>query len=73
MTEATEATEVSSSLILEGGGNRGVFTAGALDFLMEKDVKFPMLWGFRRPCNALDYVSHQPGHQGLYDCRGQGE
>ena len=49
MTEATEATEVSSSLILEGGGNRGVFTAGALDFLMEKDVKFPyVVGGFRR-------------------------
>ena len=42
----TEATEVSSSLILEGGGNRGVFTAGALDFLMEKDVKFPYVVGF---------------------------
>lgn len=45
MTEATEAIEVSSSLILEGGGNRGVFTAGALDFLMEKDVKFPYVVG----------------------------
>ena len=70
MTEATEATEVSSSLILEGGGNRGVFTAGALDFLMEKDVKFPYVVGVSAgSCNALDYVSHQ----GLYDCRGQGE
>ena len=71
MTEATEATEVSSSLILEGGGNRGVFTAGALDFLMEKDVKFPYVVGVSAgSCNALDYFSHQPG---LYDCRGQGE
>ena len=62
MTEATEATEVSSSLILEGGGNRGVFTAGALDFLMEKDVKFPYVVGVSAgSCNALDYVSHQPG------------
>ena len=25
------------ALILEGGANRGIFTAGVLDFLMEKD------------------------------------
>lgn len=62
MTEATEATEAPSSLILEGGGNRGVFTAGALDFLMEKNVKFPYVVGVSAgSCNALDYVSHQPG------------
>ena len=30
-----------SSLVLEGGGSRGVFTAGVLDYLMEKEVKFP--------------------------------
>ena len=51
-----------SSLVLEGGGSRGVFTAGVLDFLMEKEVKFPYVVGVSAgSCNALDYVSWQPG------------
>ena len=35
-----------SSLVLGGGGSRGVFTAGVLDYLMEKEVKFPYVWVF---------------------------
>ena len=27
-----------ATIVLEGGATRGVFTAGALDFLMEKDI-----------------------------------
>ena len=27
-----------ASLVLEGGATRGVFTSGALDYLMEKNV-----------------------------------
>ena len=51
-----------SSLVLEGGGSRGVFTAGVLDFLMEKELKFPYVVGVSAgSCNALDYVSWQPG------------
>ena len=51
-----------SSLVLEGGGSRGVFTAGVLDYLMEKEVKFPYVVGVSAgSCNALDYVSWQPG------------
>ena len=29
-----------SGLILEGGGMRGVFTAGVLDFFLEKNIDF---------------------------------
>ncbi len=43
-------------------GSRGVFTAGVLDFLMEKEVKFPICGGcFRWFLQCFDYVSWQPG------------
>ena len=55
-------TGLGSSLVLEGGGSRGVFTAGVLDFLMEKNVTFPYVIGVSAgSCNALDFVSRQPG------------
>ena len=34
-----------SSLVLEGGGSRGVFTAGVLDYLMEKRGEIPICGG----------------------------
>lgn len=50
-----------AALILEGGGNRGVFTAGVLDYLIEQQVKFPYVAGVSAgACNAVDYVSCQP-------------
>lgn len=49
-------------LILEGGATRGVFTAGALDYLMEKEYYFPYVVGVSAgSCNAIDYVSRQKG------------
>ena len=30
-----------AGLVLEGGANRGVFTSGALDYLMEQDFYIP--------------------------------
>lgn len=57
MTEKKE-----TALVLEGGGTRGVFTAGALDVLLEKDVKFSYVAGVSAgACNAVDYVSKQIG------------
>ena len=51
-----------TGLVLEGGANRGVFTAGALDFLMEKDYYIPYVVGVSAgACNATGYVSRQPG------------
>ena len=37
--------DAHTGLVLEGGGMRGVFTAGALDFLMDKKVYFPYTIG----------------------------
>ena len=34
-----------AGLVLEGGANRGVFTSGALDYLMEQDFYIPYVVG----------------------------
>ena len=50
------------SLVLEGGATRGVFTAGAVDYLMEQDLYFSHVIGVSAgSCNAVDYVSKQIG------------
>lgn len=51
-----------AGLVLEGGATRGVFTAGVLDFLMEKEYYIPYVVGTSAgACNATGYVSRQPG------------
>lgn len=61
-----------SAVILEGGSVRGVFTSGALDYLMEKDFYFPYVVGVSAgSCNAVDYVSKQIGR--TRDCMIPGE
>ena len=52
----------NSGLILEGGGMRGVFTCGVLDYLMDKDIRFPYTIGVSAgACNGLSYISRQRG------------
>ena len=34
-----------TGLVLEGGGMRGVFTCGVLDYFMEKGIEFPYAVG----------------------------
>ncbi|KEH91965.1 patatin-like phospholipase family protein [Clostridium botulinum] len=47
-------------LVLEGGGMRGIYTSGVLDFLMEKDIYTPYVIGVSAgACNASSYVSKQ--------------
>lgn len=53
---------VKATLVLEGGATRGVFTSGALDYLMEKDFYTSYVIGVSAgSCNAVGYVSKQPG------------
>ena len=55
---------IKASLVLEGGATRGVFTSGALDYLMEKNVYLPHVIGVSAgSCNGVDYVSKQIGEQ----------
>lgn len=62
----------NAGLILEGGATRGVFTSGALDFLLEKNCYLPYVVGVSAgACNAVDYVSKQIGR--TRDCMIQKE
>lgn len=52
----------SIGLVLEGGGMRGLYTAGVLDFFMEKNLYFPYVIGVSMgACNAASYISRQKG------------
>lgn len=49
-------------LVLEGGGMRGLYTSGVLDYFMEQGLYFPYVIGVSAgACNALSYISRQPG------------
>lgn len=52
----------AGTIVLEGGATRGVFTSGALDYLMEKELYLSHVIGVSAgSCNGVDYVSRQPG------------
>lgn len=56
-----------TGLVLEGGAQRGVFTAGVLDKLMEEGYHFPYVVAVSAgACNAYSYVSWQKGR--TYRC-----
>ncbi|HWO96308.1 MAG TPA: patatin family protein [Bacillus sp. (in: firmicutes)] len=51
-----------TGLVLEGGGMRGVYTAGVLEFFMEQNLFFPYVIGVSAgACHAASYLSRQPG------------
>ena len=51
-----------TALVLEGGGMRGVFTSGVLDWIIDHDITFPYLVGVSAgSSNALSYAAHQRG------------
>ena len=51
-----------TGLVLEGGGMRGVFTCGVLDYLMDHKIRFPYAIGVSAGAsNGLSYMSHQRG------------
>lgn len=55
-------TDSKTGLVLEGGGMRGVFTCGVLDYLMDAGIRFPYAIGVSAgACNGLSYMSHQRG------------
>ncbi|WP_162595842.1 patatin family protein [Bacillus sp. CGMCC 1.16541] len=52
----------STGLVLEGGGMRGIYTAGVLDYFMEQDFYFPYVIGVSAgACQASSYLSRQHG------------
>lgn len=51
-----------TALVLEGGGLRGVFTCGVLDYFMKRGIRFPLTVGVSAgACNGLSYMSGQIG------------
>lgn len=47
-------------LILEGGGLRGLYTAGVLDYFIEKDIQFSDIYGVSAGAfNAVSYITKQ--------------
>ncbi|MCI8342361.1 MAG: patatin family protein [Firmicutes bacterium] len=49
-------------LILEGGGMRGVYTAGVLDFFIEKGIELSPIYAVSAgACHACSYISKQKG------------
>ena len=52
----------NTALVLEGGGLRGVFTCGVLDYFMDNGISFPFIVGVSAgACNGLSFMSHQRG------------
>ena len=57
-----------TALVLEGGGMRGVFTAGVLDCFMDRGLRFPYTIGVSAGAsNGLSYISNQRGRSRFSD------
>ncbi len=57
-----EKNWVQGALVLEGGGMRGMYTAGVLDFLLEKQLFFSDCYGVSAgACHCASYLSNQKG------------
>ena len=47
----------SCGLVLEGGGNRAIYTSGVLDAFMDQGITFPYVIGVSAgSCNAVSYI-----------------
>ena len=58
----------SSSLVLEGGGLRGIYTSGVLDYFMDRGIDFSCVVGSSAgACNGCHYVCHDRGGMHLID------
>lgn len=61
---------MKTGLVLEGGGLRGLFTAGIMDVLMEHGVAFDGIVGVSAgACFGCNYKSGQPGRALRYNLR----
>lgn len=54
--------KLDCALVMQGGGTRGIYTAGALDYLMEKGITFEAVYGTSAGAlNGTDFLSHDIG------------
>lgn len=62
LVPSTIAPNSSTGLVLEGGGMRGLYTAGILDFFLEQNLQLPYVIGVSAgACHAASYISRQCG------------
>ncbi len=53
---------INAGLVLEGGGMRGVYTAGVLDFFIDKGLYFNSIYAVSAgACHSCSYLSKQRG------------
>ena len=51
----------NTALVLEGGGMRGMFSAGVFEAVLQHELTFPYITAVSAgACNILSYMSHQP-------------
>ncbi|MCM1183964.1 MAG: patatin family protein [Roseburia sp.] len=51
---------INAGLVLEGGGMKGMYTAGVLEYFMEKDIYFKNCYGVSAgACHLCSYISKQ--------------
>lgn len=56
---------MKTGLVLEGGAMRGMYTAGALDVLLENDINFDGIIGTSAGAVfGVNFLSRQEGRQG---------
>lgn len=61
---------MKTGLVLEGGGMRGMFTAGVIDVMMQHDVRFDGIVGVSAGSSfGCNYKSRQPGRVLRYNLR----
>lgn len=61
---------MATGLVLEGGGMRGLFTAGVIDVMMESGIVYDGIIGVSAgACFGCNYKSHQPGRVLRYNMR----
>ncbi len=65
---------MKTGLVLEGGGMRGMYTAGVLDFLMDKNIRFDEVSGVSAgACFGVNYFSNQKGRAIRYNKKYNGD
>lgn len=53
---------IQAGLVLEGGGMKGIYTAGVLDFFLDKNMMFSSVYGVSAgACHMCSYLSKQRG------------
>ena len=59
-----------TGLVLEGGGQRGIYTAGVLDVFMDNDIEVDGVIGVSAGAiHGLSYVARQRGRNMRYNMR----